>query len=867
MNNYETINNHEHGEPLAVDHPFIKTFDQISENDRGIVGGKALHLARMSNHGITVPAGVCISVASHDYFLENDTIDPALAGELMVIRSGFGGQIAVRSSATCEDGVGVTMAGVFDTHYLFDEDQDISAAITAIYEQSRSAEVTNLLAIHGYEPDQVRMGVVVQRLVSADQSGVIYTDVAGNNVLVQYVDGLGTDLVDGLREGSSILVNPTGAITQSKGFTANPLSAENVQQLNVNATTIKQIFGDLPQDIEFAIEDGRLQILQARLQTVELTDVELRETPAETLKAVKAQLTGLVQSEKAELGSESVTFSNSNFSEIMPRPKEMDIGVFAYIFTGSDGVEGAIQIGRKQMGYPLGEQSVGFMYLIGGKAYFSLARDAHTFYTGFPASIYEYGQSLVAEYLKAVEDDPSKGRYPEMGLYLQDPTLEQLRERFGDQAEHYYATYLEFRDTLAGHANTFLSDYQNTHLPAEISYLDNMAGVPLQDLSINELQNYIFDVLEHLRNQSCVNFVKSARLGFYYSQRLQSYLQQELAVTTEQAEDLFSKLTQGLDSSAITYANIAIASASSLEEALVVGRSKVGHYSTGEMLEIRHSRLSEDEEALKTYVEGIYQNKDLYIGELAKQQQARLVVEQEVRDKIGTEKQVGFNQILTAAQAYMALRETVKYYFVAEYSLVRTALLQLGDKLDLEPNTIFSVYPREIPQLATNPTSFRVAINERQQAFINYSELEMPAVIREADIANLELASDKQEFVRKMAGKLLAQGALITNGVVVNIDEYDDPKAAMETIEKTKAEGSQVVLVASQMNLSHDPLIVAADGIVIENAGLVSHGAQRARELGRGAIGGVKSKHLKTGERVCFDPANRKIIRSVEDQP
>ena len=63
------------------------------------------------------------------------------------------------------------------------------------------------------------------------------------------------------------------------------------------------------------------------------------------------------------------------------------------------------------------------------------------------------------------------------------------------------------------------------------------------------------------------------------------------------------------------------------------------------------------------------------------------------------------------------------------------------------------------------------------------------------------------------------------------------------------------------MNLSHDPLIVQADGLVIENAGLVSHGAQRARELGRGAIGGIKVKHLKTGEYVSFDPSSKKVTR------
>jgi phosphohistidine swiveling domain-containing protein len=866
MTNYEIASFTERGEPLQAVHPFIKTFDQIEEGDRPVVGGKALHLATMAGHGIAVPDGVCVSAAAYDQYTQDGFIDQSLISELEDIRQSLGGQVAVRSSATCEDGADVSMAGVFDTHYLFEDGQDIDTAMKAIYEQSRTAQVADLLALHGYEPSQVKMGLVVQRLVQADRSGVLYTDVAGDNMLAQYVDGLGADLVDGLKEGSSILVNQAGTITQSKGFTANPLTAEHVAQLNAYAKTIKQLFGGLPQDIEFAVEDGRLQILQARPLTTELNDIELRETPAETLVAVKAQIAALVRAEKDELGSDCVIFSDSNFSELMPRPKEMDIGIFAYIFTGSDGVAGAIQIGRKHMNYPLGDQSIGYMRLIGGKPYFSLAKDAHTFYAGFPASIDQYNESFVAEYLRAVDADPSKGEYPEMGLYVQDPTLEQLQERFGDQAETYYASYLQFRKTLAGHADTFMGDYKNIQLPAEVSYLEGMAKMSLQLLGETELQGYIFDVLEHLRTQSCVNFVKAARLGFYYSQRLQNYLRDELAATPDQVEDLFSKLTQGLNGSAITDTNLAIANAPSFEDALAIGRGRVGHYSTGEMLEIRHPRLSEGEESLRTYVEGIYQNRDSYIGEFAKQQQVRKVLEKELRDKLGTDKTVDFDQIVTATQTYMALRETAKYYFVREYGLVRNALLELSGRLGLEPEAIFSVYPRELPQLAADVASFKLAINERQQAFANYAELEMPAVIRESDIANLELVSDKDESAREMVGKLLAQGALIESGVIVNIDNYNDPRAAMEAIEKAKAESLQVVLVASQMNLSHDPMIVAADGIVIENAGLVSHGAQRARELGRGAIGGIRSKHLKTGERVRFDPASRKILRLLEEE-
>ena len=66
------------------------------------------------------------------------------------------------------------------------------------------------------------------------------------------------------------------------------------------------------------------------------------------------------------------------------------------------------------------------------------------------------------------------------------------------------------------------------------------------------------NILEHNRTASYVDFVKGARLGFYYSQRLQSLLRQKLGVDQEETQKLYSRLNQGLDGSAVTEANIAI---------------------------------------------------------------------------------------------------------------------------------------------------------------------------------------------------------------------------------------------------------------------------------------------------------------------
>ena len=138
----------------------------------------------------------------------------------------------------------------------------------------------------------------------------------------------------------------------------------------------------------------------------------------------------------------------------------------------------------------------------------------------------------------------------------------------------------------------------------------------------------------------------------------------------------------------------------------------------------------------------------------------------------------------------------------------------------------------------------------------------MPSVIRESDVDGIGLASDSDVDFTEAAGKFLAEGPVV-EGVIVNLDECESLEQAAALMRQYQTLNTPVVLVATQMNLSHDPFIAQSAGLVIENAGIVAHGAQRARELGKGAIGGIKSKQLKTGMRVFFDPLNQ-VIRKLQ---
>lgn len=807
-----------------------------------------------------IPDGFCVTTGVYDSYARTGTLPADLVLQLKHVIDRLGGRVAIRSSANCEDGDELSMAGVFQSYYVKEGD-DIQRVIETIYSHARGQEVAKYMTLHGLESSEMKMGLIVQRLIDPERAGVAYTGINGGELLIQYVDGLGATLVDGGAYGSAILLDKDGSIRVSTGFEARPVSSNFIKQIGDCAEIIENLHEGQPQDIEFAYADDQLYILQARRLTAGLGRVEIEETPEECLERTKLRFRQIAEQEKKELGTQRAIFSDANFSELLPKPTEMDFGVFAYIFTGSDGVPGAIQLGRMEMGYKLGGESIGFMSYVGGRPYFSISRDAATFYAGFPGTRQEYFSTLVQEYLAAIQNDPSKGAYPEMGLYLQDPTFEDLKLRFGNKAQVYYKVYQDFTKGMRQQADGFLDRFRTREFAEMTNFVKDMQQTDINSMTNGELVRNCTLILEHLRIHSCVNFVKSARLGFYYSQRLQALLKEGLGLRDDESERVFARLSQGLDGSAITDVNIAIADVETEEEALIIARRSVGHFSTGEMLEIRHPRLKDDRVALLSYVRGIRQSGQ-YRKEFEKQRAERLATQKSILNHLSGRERQELEMVIQSTQTYMALRETVKYLFTQEYSLLRDTLQVLGTRLGLKDDDIYLVYPRELSALVKDPQSLAHLIQSRKQSFANYRKLGLPQVVRESDIESLSLSAESNSDFVEIKGKFLAEGQQV-EGVIVNLDQFADLGQAFKVIDDYRKQGIQIVLVATQMNLGHDPLIALASGLILENAGIVSHGAQRARELGKGAIGGIKSGRLKTGMKVLFDPIGR-LVRKAD---
>lgn len=835
-------------------------------DDRELFGGKMVNLARIARAGLLVPETKVITTDHYLNYLQSGEINAEVIAEIIRLREEYGGAIALRSSANIEDGSELSMSGVFKSYYIRAEDDEdaIRSKLEAIYKSARSREVANTLSLHGKSAEEVKMAVIIQRLIEPKYAGVVYAGHDSGQTIVQYIDDYGENFVDGNRTGAMLVMDAqSGVITSSRFTDLMPVTEGEAEQLNSNAARLVETFNDIPQDVEFVIESGtdRIFIVQSRTLTKDISQLEAEITELDVLSSTKNKLKKLAAAEKGELGLEQAIFSNSNFIELLPRPKCMDIGIFAYIFTGSNNRPGAIQLGRREMGYTVGDETVGYMHYIGGRPYISIARDAGTYYYGVPEERSEYYHVLVADYLRQITQNTELGLYPEMKLYVQNPTFSQLQELFPGSAERYFQQYLDFKANLAAVADQFLDEFQYKRLPDMEEFYRVQAGEHLAKMDDQQLVQYLNTNLEYLRTNACVDFVKAARLGFYYLQRLYAELAENLNLDENEVQKYAAVLTQGLPGSRITEVNMAIAVAGNEEEALKIAAELIGHFSIGEALEIRHPRFTDQPEAMQAYVRGLRDVGD-YAHRFEQQRQARISFEQQLLEHLPESSREQFQKVLANTQKYLALRETVKYYFLKGYAYLRSGLTELANRNEVSEAEIFQLYPDEILAFTENPLKMRHKLKARENEYQHYYALELPDVIRESDIAGIDTFSDKINGFTEAHGRFIAAGEVVEEAVIINLEELDPEKEDIQAIIDSYAEsGLRIVLAANQVNLTHDPYIFRAAGMVLAHADMASHGAQRARELGTGAIAGIDIRRLKTGIKVFFDPTNRYIKR------
>jgi len=178
-------------------------------DDPRVVGGKAARLAWLVRHGFEVPDAVVLPAdafaqairelppgceprallraatgragyaraAEARQQIEEAPLPRGLEDELASLwrqvgaRSPWG--LAVRSSATCEDGALVSMAGLAESVLGVCGPDELARAVRQVWASLASGRALAYLAAHGVR--DVGMAVVVQRMVEASAAGVMFT--------------------------------------------------------------------------------------------------------------------------------------------------------------------------------------------------------------------------------------------------------------------------------------------------------------------------------------------------------------------------------------------------------------------------------------------------------------------------------------------------------------------------------------------------------------------------------------------------------------------------------------------------------------------------------------------------------------------
>ncbi len=316
----------------------VSWFADIGLSDRPHVGGKGGSLGELLRAGVAVPPGFVVRTQAFESFLEmlerkspirshvealrpddleaatacskemrarleEAPLPPSVVEDVSVAyaqlcRESSATAVAVRSSATTEDAVDASFAGLQDTYLWVNSWDETVRRVRSCWASLYSVESICYRRRHAFPEVSVAMAVVVQAMVAARTAGVMFTrsPTTGDRsvITIEGAWGLGSAVVGGevtpdrwvigkitgeisVREISEKLIKHVPlAAGGTESVAVEPdlvrtecLSDAELQTLRSIARKVERHYGR-PQDIEWAVDrySGDILLLQSRPETV-----------------------------------------------------------------------------------------------------------------------------------------------------------------------------------------------------------------------------------------------------------------------------------------------------------------------------------------------------------------------------------------------------------------------------------------------------------------------------------------------------------------------------------------------------------------------------------------------------------------------
>ncbi|MBO3130380.1 PEP/pyruvate-binding domain-containing protein [Dermatophilus congolensis] len=273
-------------------------------------GGKAANLGELYRAGFPVPEGFVIAAATYRDVVRNLDVARLLTDGVPAVRQAVEAQtvpdgfrevvstlldawgkqvaVAVRSSATAEDLPEASFAGQQETVLGVIGVDAVIDAVRRCWGSMWTERAVDYRQRSGFDHAEVALAVVVQRLVDAQTSGVMFTrnPVTGaDEALIDASWGLGESVVSGavtpdefrVADGTILerrvgakqtRIDRDGAATRTTDVSVADreracLTEEQVLRLASLGRQVEEHFG-MPMDVEWAFVDDKLWVLQAR---------------------------------------------------------------------------------------------------------------------------------------------------------------------------------------------------------------------------------------------------------------------------------------------------------------------------------------------------------------------------------------------------------------------------------------------------------------------------------------------------------------------------------------------------------------------------------------------------------------------------
>lgn len=249
-----------------------------------VAGGKGASLSSMVRQGLPVPNGFAIPadvleasidaealrgfartqdhVAAMKLVEETAKVPP----EVLAAYETLGGKVAVRSSASAEDSEAASYAGQQETYLNVVGAEEVRQRVIDCWASFFSERALFYRGQKGSLED-LRMAVVVQRMVDAEKAGVTFSihpvTRRRDRMLIEAVYGLGEQVVSGEVTPDHYVVDRKGRKKKEDLNHGGVLADDELAKLAGLAIQLEEHYGK-PQDIEWAIYNSDVYLLQSR---------------------------------------------------------------------------------------------------------------------------------------------------------------------------------------------------------------------------------------------------------------------------------------------------------------------------------------------------------------------------------------------------------------------------------------------------------------------------------------------------------------------------------------------------------------------------------------------------------------------------